>query len=149
MPPTRGFSLIEVLVVVALFAVATGVLSLTLGGGLKGRQLRAAAQEVASQLNYVRAQALVSGQTQVFTLDTETRRWQAAGKKQGELPKAISVEVITARQEMLTPTAASIRFFPDGSATGGGVTMISGTAQWRVSVDWLTGRVRTERGEAP
>lgn len=145
----RGFSLIEVLVVVALFAIATGLLAITVGGGLKGRQLRAGAQEVASQLKYTRAQALVSGQPQLFTLDVETRRWRAADRNEGQLPKSLSVEMVTARQEMTAPKIASIRFFPDGSATGGGVTLSSGQAQWRVMVDWLTGRVRVERGGEP
>lgn len=147
MRPAGGFSLIEVLVVVALAAVAIGLLALVFGQGLQGRQLRAATQEVAAQLRFARAQALTSGRPQVFTLDTETRRWRSAGRRQGSLPAAVEVEMVTARQELLAPKVASIRFFPDGSATGGGVTLRRGRAEWRVSVDWLTGRVQARRGE--
>ena len=142
----HGFSLLETLVVAALFAVAMGVLSVTLSGGLKGRQLRAAAQEIGSGLNFARARALVTGQSQVFTLDVESREWVAANNRRGALGKGITAEVITARQELTTPTVASIRFFPDGSATGGGVELRSGDAEMRIAVDWLTGRVRIERG---
>lgn len=146
--PRRGFSLLEILVVVGLFALATGLMAFVLGGGYQGRQLRQAAQEVALALKFTRGQALASGQAQLFTLDVQTRQWDAAGKRHGQLPDPIQVEVVTARQEQVAPEVARIRFFPDGSATGGGVTVSRGRAQWRVAVDWVTGRVRMLRGEA-
>ena len=36
----------------------------------------------------------------------------------------------------------AIRFFPDGSSTGGRVTLMVGERSYAVDVDWLTGRVR-------
>jgi general secretion pathway protein H len=36
----------------------------------------------------------------------------------------------------------SIRFFPDGSSTGGSISLASGRETHTVVVDWLTGRVR-------
>lgn len=145
--PGRGFSLIEILMVVALFALAAGLMGYVLGSGFQGRQLRQAAQEVALALKFTRGQALASGQAQLFTLDVHNRQWDAAGKRHGQLPEPIQVEVVTARQEQVAPQVARIRFFADGSATGGGVTVSRGRAQWRVAVDWVTGRVRMRRGE--
>ena len=35
----------------------------------------------------------------------------------------------------------AIRFYPDGSSTGGRITVASGERKYLVDVDWLTGRV--------
>jgi general secretion pathway protein H len=35
----------------------------------------------------------------------------------------------------------AIRFYPDGSSTGGRITVTFGRTQYLVDVDWLTGRV--------
>ncbi len=39
------------------------------------------------------------------------------------------------------PDGDSIRFYPDGSSTGGRNTGSSGEGKYLVDVDWLTGRV--------
>jgi general secretion pathway protein H len=41
----------------------------------------------------------------------------------------------------LGPSVGSIRFFPDGSSTGGGVLLESDQAGYDVLVDWLTGGI--------
>ncbi len=43
---------------------------------------------------------------------------------------------------MLAPGRGGIRFYPDGSSTGGRVTLSLEGLQMRVDVEWLTGRVR-------
>jgi len=40
---------------------------------------------------------------------------------------------------------AAIRFFPDGSATGGRISLGTQDAGWRVDVRWLTGEVSVAR----
>jgi general secretion pathway protein H len=42
-----------------------------------------------------------------------------------------------------------IRFFPDGSSTGGEITLAGGNAHRYVQVDWLTGRVAVYEDTAP
>ncbi|MGB8635652.1 MAG: type II secretion system protein GspH, partial [Rhodanobacteraceae bacterium] len=40
------------------------------------------------------------------------------------------------------------RFYPDGSSTGGRITVIRGQREWHINVSWLTGEVRTEEVKA-
>ena len=40
-----------------------------------------------------------------------------------------------------------VRFFPDGSSTGGRISLIAGEREWQVEIAWLTGEVRLR--EAP
>lgn len=141
----RGFSLIELLLVVVLVVAIAALGAMAMGRALPGQQLRLAAREVAAQLRYTRAQAIASGEAQVFTLDARRRQWSAPNRRHGELPRGISVQATTARIEQRHPDAASIRFFPQGASTGGRIVLARDGAGWQVDVDWLTGEVRLRR----
>lgn len=69
-------------------------------------------------------------------------------RREGQLDDALAVGATVAREEQPGPGIAAIRFFADGSSTGGRVVVRRGDAAWRVDVNWLTGAVRVERGEA-
>ena len=149
-PRSRGFSLIELMVVIALVAGATALVAGLLNAGLPGQQLRGAARELAAQLRCARAQAIVTGEPQVFTLDAGTREWKAPRGRHGELPAKIEVVAVGARDAQAGGNVASYRFFPDGASTGGHVRLRRGDVEWRVDVAWLTGEVSLARGgEAP
>jgi general secretion pathway protein H len=141
----RGYTLVELLVVVGLIAAALAVGAAAMRSGLPGAQLRGAARELAAQLRYTRAQAIVSGQSQVFTLDARTREWQAPNRRHGSLPKEIAIVATGARIEQEHPDQVAVRFFPEGAATGGRIVLKRGDAAWQVDVEWLTGQVALKR----
>lgn len=141
----RGFSLIELLMVVGLMAIALALFSGAIGGGLDGLRLRNAAKEVVAQLRYARVTAITSGEATAFTLDVDSAHWKT-GRREGDLPGKPTLDVMTAAQEQVEAGVARIRFFPDGSSTGANITLSKGSARWLVEVRWLTGEVRLSRG---
>ena len=143
MRTARGFSLIEIMLVVVLIAAATAMAAYAMTSGLAGSQLRGAAQ-----LRFTRAQAIVSGTPQVFTLDARSREWQAPQDRHGKLPREIAVVATGARIEQAHPDQVSVRFFPEGAATGGRFVLERGDAAWQVDVEWLTGQVTLQRAKA-
>jgi general secretion pathway protein H len=147
-PPrgSRGFSLIEIVVVIALIAGATALVAGLLNAGLPGQQLRGAARELAAQLRFARAQAIVSGEPQVLTLDPNKHEWTAPRGRHGEFPEKIEIIAVGARDAAAGEGVATYRFFPDGASTGGNVRLRIGDAEWRVDVAWLTGEVDLARG---
>ncbi|PIV82132.1 type II secretion system protein GspH, partial [bacterium CG17_big_fil_post_rev_8_21_14_2_50_64_8] len=58
------------------------------------------------------------------------------------LPEKIEVALFTAQSELMDAKTGAIRFYPDGSSTGGRVTLSRGERKYRVDVDWMTGRVK-------
>jgi general secretion pathway protein H len=143
----RGFSLVELVVVMVLIAAMAALGLAAISAGLPGQQLRGAARELAAELRFTRAQAIATGREQVFRINVGDKRWQGAGERSGELPGDIALEVVGAREELETPEEVAIRFFPEGAATGGRLVLRRGEAAWRVDVAWLTGEVRLHRGE--
>lgn len=143
----RGFSLVEMLLVVALIA-AIGVLTATaLSGGMDGIRLRAAAKEVAAQLRYTRAQAIATGQPQRFTIDPGAHAWTAPKQRSGEIPAQFGIVFTGARETQPARGVGAIVFFADGASTGGRVQLKAKNAAWNVDVKWLTGEVSLRRGE--
>ncbi len=143
----RGFSLVELVVVMVLIAALAALGLAAIGSGMPGQKLRGAAKELAAELRFTRAQAIATGREQVFRIDVDGKRWNGSGERSGQLPEGIALEVTGAREELEAPQVVAIRFFPEGAATGGRVVLRSGEAAWRVDVAWLTGEVRLHRGE--
>lgn len=143
----QGFTLIELIVVVVLIAAATATAAIVMSSALPGQQLRNASRELAAQLRYTRAQAIVTGTSQAFSIDARTREWTAPNRRHGQLPKAIRIIATGAAIEQIQPDVATIRFFPEGAATGGRIVLARSNAAWQVDVQWLTGEVTVKRGE--
>jgi len=145
----RGFSLLELIVVVVLIAATTALAASVMTTGLPGQQLRNASRELAAQLRYTRAQAIVTGKPQLFTLDARSREWKAPNRRHGQLPREIEVVATGARIEQTAPELMAIRFFPEGAATGGRIVLSRERAAWQLDVEWLTGEVTIKRAQAP
>jgi general secretion pathway protein H len=143
----RGFTLLELVMVIVLIGGLSALAAGLMGSALPGQQLRGASRELAAQLRFARAQAIVSGEPQVFELDTATREWRGPKRRHGTLPRAIEVIAVGARDEQTTPSVAAYRFFPDGASTGGHIRLKRGGAEWRLDIDWLTGSVALTRGD--
>lgn len=143
-----GFTLIEVLVVLALIAAASALAAGVVTGGFAGLRLRSSANTVAAQLRYTRAQALATGEAQRFVIDPRAHRWSAPRGHHGDLPKTLGVAFIGARETRPSAGQGAIVFFPDGASTGGRVQLTAKRAAWNVDVAWLTGEVKVLRAEA-
>lgn len=142
----RGFSLLEVLLVVAILAIASVLAAAVVRGSSPGIQLRSQAKELAAQLRYTRAHAIATGQAQRFTVDPRAHAWTAPGDRDGEIPESMDVSFIGAREVQPREGEGAIVFFPDGASTGGQVRLGIRGATWHVDVAWLTGEVRVRRG---
>jgi general secretion pathway protein H len=143
----RGFTLVEILVVIGLIALAATLVSVSLGDGLSGAKVRAASRDLVAALRYTRGQAIVKREQQTLSVDVEQRRFRAPGKPWVELPKNMTMKLFTARSELEEEGVGRIRFFPDGSSTGGHIELLHGEAVWRVEVVWLTGDVRVREAD--
>ena len=138
----RGFTLIEVLVVLFIGAL---VYSLLLGVPLRGTStadLKASARTLAAGLRQAQTTALATRRDALLTIDLEAREFLVTGSDTTRsLPKGLELKLFTAQQEVTSESRGSIRFYPDGSSTGGRITVAAGERKYLVDVDWLTGRV--------
>ena len=138
----NGFTLLEMLVVIALIGLAAVAVSVSVTNGLASARVRAASSELAGALRATRAQAIVHAQEQVFDVDTRANSYNGAKHHDVALPKGLKVSITSAKEDRPNDHTGRIRFFPDGSSTGGRITLTAGQREWHVNVSWLTGQVR-------
>jgi len=137
-----GFTLLEMLVVIVLIGLAAVAVSLSVTQGLASARVRAASSELAGALRATRAQAIVRGQEQVFDVDTRANSYDGAKQRNVALPRGLQASITSAKEDRPNDHTGRIRFFPDGSSTGGRITLKAGRREWHVNVSWLTGEVR-------
>jgi general secretion pathway protein H len=140
-----GFSLVEMLVVLAILSLAVAWAAPALRDGSGRRALRASAGEIAAYLREARTAALLSGSDSMVALDLAGRRISGSwGADALALPADGEIAVLTAREELVRTGAPSFRFFADGGATGGAIRLTRNRIEERVAIDWLTGRIEAK-----
>lgn len=138
----RGFTLIEVLMVLMLIAIIVTTVSVSIARSLGGAEVRAAGRDLVAALRYTRGQAIVKRVEQAFEFDVESMTYQAPGRAAVSLPEGFEMRLVTAAQEQLGDGKGAIRFFPDGSSGGGVIRLLRERREWQVEVAWLTGEIR-------
>ena len=127
----RGFTLIEILVVLVLLGLALGIVVGAMprrGGGV---DLAGAAGDLAGALRLARARAIAFGRP-VQVAPTADGGGYAVDGQIRRLPPAIALAL---------DGRAAIGFGPDGNATGGTLRLAGDGRVVLLRVDWLTGRV--------
>ena len=143
----RGFTLLEILLVLVIAASGYALVVRFTSAGVSGAELKSAARAVAAGLRDARGTAIATQETAALTLDLEHRSFEVSGgRRPRALPERLELKLYTAQSEIVDEKRGAIRFYPDGSSTGGRVTVASGERRFLVDVDWLTGRVRIKEG---
>lgn len=143
MARARGVSLLEMLLVVGLIAIAGMLAAMVLTGGIDGMRLRSNARQIAAQLRYTRTQAIATGVPQRFLIDPQRHRWQAPNGRHGEVPPSLAIQFTGARQLQPRSDIGAIQFFADGASSGGRIDLSVQKAGWRIDVGWITGEVKS------
>lgn len=141
--PMHGFTLIELLVVLVIAALVAALVMPRLTGATEKAAVRSAARELEAELRSTRSIAMAQGRPQSLIVDTAHGAFQQ-GMRTGRLPGGIHLSLTTTTGDRIDAQTGRIRFFPDGTSTGGGIDVWAGSDRNLVLVDWLSGRVSIE-----
>lgn len=138
----RGFTLVEILVVLLILSVTYLALTQAFIRRSPELEIKAAAAEVAATLREARGLAIRNNREMpvLFDLDNHLLQIEAQGENRAIAPN-LGISLYTATSELAGTGVGGIRFFPDGTSTGGRVRLFNGERKYDVFVDWLTGRI--------
>lgn len=141
-----GFSLLEIMIALAILALAVGLVGIGFARSSAGFRFDAAVQDLSLSLREANARALRSGRDVAVVLDVTGRQYQLSQDQPVNLPDGAGVKVISGGEVMTTTNKPAIIFYPNGGSSGGSVTLTEQDRAATVSVDWLTGAVTIASG---
>ena len=140
MPRVKGFTLLEMLVVIMIIAVIAAVSGLNLPGR-DDANLESVAKILMADLRYERSRALVKGADTGIIIDVSAGTYfsqDATVRK--SFPEKISVTIVV-DEKSISGTQGKIAFYPDGSSSGGKVQLSKNNRTLEVLTSWLNGYV--------
>ncbi|AMB86064.1 type II secretion system protein GspH [Pseudomonas agarici] len=145
---TRGFTLLEMLVVILIISIGTSLLAHSVTGGLDNARERQAKRELSLALRSVRSQAVLSGQPTTLHFDLRRDSYRIGHQAEHFLPEGMHLRLTTA-VDLSSSRDGAVEFYPDGGSSGGNVYLERGPNSWRVDIAWLTGKVSWQDGAQP
>lgn len=151
---SRGYTLIETVVVLLVLALAAAVVAPGIGRGLDSVRLRAEVAGVASFLRAARERAISQHVSLEVGIDPEGRTLVVKASEENPARGANAVRAVRhlsplVHLEAEPPQARTVTFFAYGLSSGGRFRLeAQGAVGYVVTVDPLTGRVSTRRGES-
>jgi general secretion pathway protein H len=142
-----GFTLFEMLLVLSLIAMAMAASTLSFRSGGQAA-LQPVAALVAADLRSARIEAMQRSRIVEVSFDGRARTYLVQGFRAAKrFPDNVGFAFSTANDGLRADYASRLLFFPDGSSTGGQLTLTSGgqAGQQRaivLAIDWLTGNIR-------
>lgn len=135
-----GFTLIEMLAVMAILAAVAVFAMPAIMRKPDHLVLRDTVRQVRQMLLLARSKAITSNADTVFFIDLKEYRFGLQDGGGGEIPEDMSAAFKIAEPERRTASRGGIRFFPDGSSTGGELAFTLHGKTARLCVHWLVGR---------
>lgn len=150
---SAGFTLLELLVVLSIIAIATGLIAPNLAI-TDNSAFNAEVRQAAATLTYARRMAIVQGTPQtatLFTLDPQAPDYddRRAAVDAGDRSARWASEDLDLRyQDELDQHAEAVdefavTFFPQGGSTGGLLSFSRDERRAQIRIDPITGRIST------
>jgi general secretion pathway protein H len=136
-----GFTLLELIVVLALVALILGLSAFFFVGNLPSARLDTLGREMAASLRQARSLAKSSGDKKVFFADLDRGRFGIEGIGERGVPEGVSLRVIDPDLVEFTQGSYKIVFQPDGRGGGETIILTGGRQTVQVSVNPAAGAV--------
>ena len=138
---SAGFSLLEMLVVLAIVSVIAGIAVVSVQQARSGTSPYGYARDIAESMTALRYRAMNTGRIQTSDIDIEGKTISATEPRlRIVLPETWAFSITIGRGPTQVETAPKIMFLPDGTSSGAEITLRNpdGAAAY-VRVNWLTG----------
>ena len=142
-----GFTLFELLAVLTIIALIAAAISFRGGKSFGTAQFRAVLTSTSVLLRQARSRAISTARSVMVVVDLDHRRLAIPDTGQTfSIPPDIDLLATVADSERYPDGTVGIRFFGDGTSTGGTLAYAWGSQHYQVRVNWLTGNVAIDQG---
>ncbi|MFM7143696.1 MAG: prepilin-type N-terminal cleavage/methylation domain-containing protein [Alphaproteobacteria bacterium] len=112
-----GFTMLEILIVLVIIAMAAALVAPAIDGGLRAREVRSAVRRVAGTLRGLQGQAIQSGKPRRAVLDASSGQLVPEGAPPVEMAPNVRIGQVGGG-EVLADGSVQVTFYPNGSNSG-------------------------------
>jgi general secretion pathway protein H len=159
----RGFSLIEIIVVLVLLSLSAALIAPGLSRFSKSVELKGAAKKVAAVLRHYRSEAIYRGMVYQVLFDSnlmevkaqpiesevreETEKKEVkSAPKSFFLPAGVQMKELNIESTQYPSDLPTIEFYPNGGSNGGNILLDSQSQKgFKIKINFLTGAVVIEK----
>jgi len=142
---TRGFTLLELLVVLAILVMAAALFPLALNRALPARRVTTTADHLIAAVRNAQAVSTASGRPAILTINAEGLSVGARDAGQARARWSFPASVRVTLTDAGGGAASALTVFPDGSAQAMRFDVQAGAHETVVTLSGLTGRLFVER----
>ncbi len=159
----RGFTLIELVIVLVLISLSIALVTPSLGRISGSLELKSTAKKISALLRHSRSEAIQKGNVQQVLFDRDLREIRIQGTESPEeqkgkeeqrtktgpqkyrLPGGIQIKEVTTGSPQYSADFPTVEFYPNGASNGAAITLDRENHRaLRITVHFLTGLVAVE-----
>ncbi len=137
----KGFTLLELLIVLSLIVLMVGLSTVFFANALPSVRLSSTGREISATLRDARLRARQNGETQKVIIDFDRRRFGLEGKGSREIPSGVLAAVVDPDVGEISRGTYQFVFTDSGGAEGGVIHLWTRSKRLRIEMDPLIGSV--------
>jgi len=134
-----GFTLVEMLVVLAIIALVAAIAAPGLVSHYRTKSLETMAGEITMRLRLSRTSAIATARPKQVLVDLGSRLIRFGERDSLALPDDVKMTVVTGQETVVADRQTVLTFLPDGRASGMDIALQQKGRTARIAVNWLTG----------
>jgi general secretion pathway protein H len=138
----RGFTLLEMILVIFLITLIVGISAVVFSRSLPSQKVDATAREIMAAFRQARSSAITSGKWQVLTVEIEGRSFSIEeGGVTRKIPDDVTIRVIDPLYGEVVEGGYRFVFAPSGVTEGGTIVLSAGKKVVTLEIDPIVGAV--------
>jgi prepilin-type N-terminal cleavage/methylation domain-containing protein len=137
----KGFTLLEIIIVITLVVLIFGFTTLFFGNILPGARLNAAARELSAMMRYAKMLAQNNGEPQAVLINLDTGRYEIQGVQARNIPEGINIRIADPVAGEVSRGNYAVLFHESGIVEGGTITLWNAKRTINIELDPIVGSV--------
>jgi general secretion pathway protein H len=142
----NGFTLLEIIIVLALVTLILGLSSVFVAGFLPSAKANAAGREISGMIRHARSLARMNRESRSVLIDLDNRTYGIEGLATKSFPPEALVRIIDPFSGEIVGGKYPIVFSPAGGMRGGTIVLSWGKKVMRIELDPIAGAVLLKGG---
>jgi general secretion pathway protein H len=144
----KGFTLLELIVVLFIISVALGLVAMNVGGALPSSKVKREAREIWSSIRYAKATAQLKNSEETLVIDIENKRYwlNSLEERKKDISETTEIEIEVSTDATETNGQWEILFLPEGGVETDirAIVLSYEDVKYRLEIDPIVGSTLIE-----